>query len=125
MKGSERRPDGGLEQDVLRTLWANPDAPMTPGDVNRELGEQLAYTTVMTVLTRLWNKGLLERVQVGRAYAYRPVMSESALVGQRMSEALATSGDRHSALTQFVEQLSAKDVRHLRRLLGQLGDSAP
>lgn len=125
MPSSERRPDGGLEHDVLRVLWDQADRLLTPADVRKALGDDLAYTTVMTVLSRLWNKGLLERVLQGRAYAYRAVLSESDLVSQRMSEALATSADRASALTQFVGALSTKDVRHLQRLLKGLDRDKP
>lgn len=115
---AERRPDGALEKDILRVLWAKGDALMTPGEVNAALGGRLAYTTVMTVLSRLWQKGLLERVERGRAFAYRAVVSESDLASRKMAEALDAATDRASVLAGFVGTLSKKDVGRLRRLLG-------
>ena len=116
----ERRPDGALEADVLASLWAA-DRPMSPAEVNQALGAVYAYTTVMTVLTRLWNKGLVTRQARGRAFAYQPVMSESELATRRMAEMLASAPDRAEVLTGFVGSLSKRDVRHLRRLLGDTG----
>jgi predicted transcriptional regulator len=115
----ERRPDGALEADILGVLWGADEA-LTPGEVNEILDTDLAYTTVMTVLTRLWKKGLVERVAQGRGFAYVPVMSESELATQKMTETLAASGDRASVLAGFVGALSKRDVGQLRRLLGEL-----
>ncbi|MFN0027086.1 MAG: BlaI/MecI/CopY family transcriptional regulator [Acidimicrobiales bacterium] len=117
---AQRRPDGALEADVLRVLWSA-DEPLTPGEVNAVLGGQLAYTTVMTVLTRLWKKGLVGRVALGRAYAYRAVLTESELATQKMTETLAAASDRASVLAGFVGSLSKRDVGQLRRLLGESG----
>ena len=64
---SERRADGALETDILGVLWAA-SGPLTPAEVNDRLDSGLAYTTVLTVLARLWTKGLLERTRQGRAY---------------------------------------------------------
>jgi predicted transcriptional regulator len=112
----ERRADGELENDVLGVLWATDDA-LTPGEVNEALGADLAYTTVMTVLTRLWRKGLLERTRRGRAYAYRALVSESDLALRRLNETLAGASDRAEVLARFVGSLSRRDVAHLRRIL--------
>jgi predicted transcriptional regulator len=116
---AERRPDGALEADILGVLWGADEA-LTPGEVNEILDTDLAYTTVMTVLTRLWKKGLVERVAQGRGFAYVPVMSESELATQKMTETLAATGDRASVLAGFVGSLSKRDVGQLRRLLGEL-----
>lgn len=120
----ERRADGALEQDILRVLWAQNGKTLTPGDVNELLEGSLAYTTVMTVLTRLWQKGLVERVRQGRAYAYRPTLSESDLVSRRMNAVLAGATDRASVLSHFVGSLSKRDVRELRRLLEGPGSAS-
>jgi len=111
------RPDGRLEREVLGVLW-RASRPMTPGDVRVELSRPLAYTTVMTVLARLYEKGLVLRTARGRAYAYRPAMSESELTARRMGEALALAGDRAAALIGFVSHLSKRDVDALRRAMG-------
>ena len=111
---------GSLENEVLATLWAIDDGA-TPGDVLERMGTGLAYTTVMTILTRLWKKGLVERERVGRAYVYRPNVSEADLAASRMQAQLEQAGDREAALSRFVGSLSRKDERLLRRLLEDLG----
>lgn len=116
---SDRRADGELEADILGVLWGA-DRPLTPGEVNELLGGQLAYTTVMTVLTRLWKKDLAVRKPHGRGFAYSAAISESELTTQRMSETLAGASDRALVLTKFVHSLPKRDISHLRRLLGHL-----
>ena len=113
---SEKRPMGSLEAEVLRSLWTH-GAPMTPGEVHDEVGDGLAYTTVMTILTRLWAKGLVSRERSGRAYAYSPTISEADHAAQRMRRPLAEVSDRNAALSRFVHGLSKKDSAALRRLL--------
>ena len=49
-----KRPDGALEADVLGVLWAADGQSLSPAEVNERLPTDLAYTTIMTVLTRLW-----------------------------------------------------------------------
>lgn len=100
-------------------LWAA-DGPLTPGEVLELLGDDLAYTTAMTILTRLWQKGLVERELRGRAYAYLPAISEADLVAQRLQATLEHTTDREGALSRFVGSLSKKDERTLRAILGQV-----
>ena len=90
---------------------------MTPGEVLDRLGGKLAYTTAMTVLTRLWAKGLLARDRVGKAYVYRPAMSEAELTAGRMQHNLLAAADPIAALSKFVEALSDEEVAMLRRFL--------
>lgn len=116
---SERRPMGSLEAEVLATLWAMDDGG-TPGEVLDRVGGGLAYTTVMTILTRLWRKELVTRVREGRAYRYRPHLSEAEFAAARMQEQLDQAGDREAALSRFVGSLSRKDERILRKLLQRL-----
>ena len=71
------RPLGPLEQRVLDALWARRSATV------RELLEnsypELAYTTVMTTLDRLFKKGLLTRSEEGRAFRYAPRFSREEM----------------------------------------------
>ena len=113
---NQRRPTGSLETEILAALWAS-DRPLSPGDVHEIAGTDLAYTTVMTILTRLWKKGLVDRERAGRAYVYSPKVSEADLAASRMHEQLARAGDREAALSRFVGALSRRDERLLRKLL--------
>jgi predicted transcriptional regulator len=112
----QRRPMGSLEAAVLDQLWGHPDGA-TPAVIMDGLDSDLAYTTVMTVLTRLWEKGLAHRERQGRAYLYRAAVSEAELIAQRMSAALDRANDHRATLSRFVVGLSKKDERLLRRIL--------
>lgn len=114
--GAQRRPKGALETAVLEQVWAEPSG-LTPRQALERLDGELAYTTIMTILNRLWTKGLLEREREGRAYRYKPLVSQSELVALRMGEALEVAGDRQATLSRFVEELSDADEAMLRSLL--------
>lgn len=66
---------GPLEQDVMDVVWQLGDT--TVRDVHRQLASErsIAYTTVMTTMTRLATKGLLLRDTEGLAHRYRPAVS--------------------------------------------------
>ena len=109
---------GELENLVLEVLWST-EEPLVPGQVHRALSEQrsLAYTTVMTILTRLWHKGLVDRRPQGRAFAYWPRLSREARAATRMSDVLARAGDTSLALAQFVGSLPPDQQAELRKVL--------
>lgn len=111
-----RRGSGELEAEILAALWTGHGA-LTPGEVHRVVGTELAYTTVVTCLTRLYDKGVLARHRVGRAYAYRPVVDQAGLAARRMRQVLDAEHDRRVTLTRFVSELSAEDEGVLRALL--------
>lgn len=62
-----------LELRIMQVLWAG--GPLTVQAVQQGLGDELAYTTVQTMLNVLKKKGHAERRLVGRAYEYRPLES--------------------------------------------------
>lgn len=107
---------GALENLVLSCLWRAKDA-LTPGEVVDAIDDPPAYTTIMTILTRLWHKGLVERESRGRAYAYRPLVGESELAARRMRATLEATSDRQDALSHFVGTLSKREERALRKIL--------
>ena len=105
---------------ILDVLWDNPDG-LVPREVHERLAgvRPLAPTTVGTVLTRLWEKGVLRRRRDGRAYVYLPRESRSEYTARRMNEILQASGNRSEALASFVEEIPPKDRKQLRRILGK------
>ncbi len=111
-----RRPMGALESAVLEQIWSESDG-LTPRDVLNRIDGDLAYTTVMTIMNRLWKKGLLDRAKEGRAFRYRPLRSESEVIAARMSQALSVAQDRKASLSRFVEELDPDDEALLRALL--------
>jgi predicted transcriptional regulator len=114
--GPPRRAAGELEAAALAVLQAS-SSPLTPGEVLDRLGGQLAYTTVVTILSRLHAKGVLTRLRSGRAYSYAPVADEPGLAARRMRGVLDAEADRQAVLTRFVSGLSPEDEDLLRRVL--------
>ena len=110
--------DPFLENAVMDVLWES-DVWLTPRDVQTLLPAErsVQYTTVMTVLARLWKKGRLNRERNGRAYAYLPVRTRSEYAAMRMEEILEAAGNRSIALAQFADQLSASERKKLKRML--------
>ncbi|MEU3403000.1 BlaI/MecI/CopY family transcriptional regulator [Streptomyces sp. NPDC006670] len=121
-KSAERRPAGELEAGVLAALWAA-DGPLTPAQVQEILGGTLARTTVTTILSRLYEKGTVDRKRSGRGFAYVPTEDASGLTARRMHAELAKDEDRGAVLSRFVSQLSGEDERLLRALLDGEGDA--
>lgn len=67
-----------LEGDVLRVIWELGRASVRDVcEALRSLGKRKAYTTIMTTMVRLHQKGFLRRVKVGKRYIYEPTMSRS------------------------------------------------
>ena len=113
-----KRPMGGLEEEVMEFLW-HTEGPATPAVVHKSVAPELAYTTVMTILSRLYEKGRLARGREGRAYTYEPIRSEAEHRAQEMQATLIDAGDRAAVLSQFVESLDSQDARTLRKLLAR------
>lgn len=115
---ADHEPFGSLEAELLRVLWRRGSWLSAP-EVHAELtaARPLAYTTVSTVLIRLWTKGHLERVRDGRSFAYRAVRTKEQHTAARMAGLLADLDDRPRALSWFLELLEPDERAQLRRLL--------
>ncbi|MFF3373981.1 BlaI/MecI/CopY family transcriptional regulator [Streptomyces sp. NPDC002680] len=113
-----RRGQGELEVQVLSALH-EAEGPATAGWVQERLGGDLAYTTVITILTRLLAKGAVTRERVGRSFAWTPASDEAGLAARRMRKVLDGERDREAVLASFVTTLSPDDERLLRELLGR------
>ncbi|GGX73968.1 hypothetical protein GCM10010510_18110 [Streptomyces anandii JCM 4720] len=113
---TERRSSGELESEVLAALWST-EHPLTPAEIQAEIGGDLAYNTVHTILRRLYDKGLVLREVDGRRGAYRPAKNAAELTADAMHEALDRGPDPIAALQQFVTGLSPEEERALRELL--------
>jgi len=122
---------GPLEQRLLDALWARRST--TVRELVEQVCQDLAYTTVMTTLDRLYKKGLLTRSQEGRAFRYAPRFSREELHRQAASHAFRQLLDSSPAsslpLSLLVEILGERDAQLLddlrklvedkRRELGQ------
>jgi predicted transcriptional regulator len=111
---------GPLESEVMEILWgANEplNVPEVLSRLNADRSPQLAYTTAMTVMSRLADKEILRRRRQGRGYVYEPAVSDSAAIAVR--NVLRDHGD--AALAHFLEEARAdpKARRRLERLLSE------
>ena len=109
---------GELESAVMQQLWDR-GAPATVREVHTDLVRQrdLAYTTVLTVMEKLYRKGVLDREPQGRAHAYRPLVGREEYTARLMREALTDSRDRAQALVNFVGQMTLDEAVALRSAL--------
>lgn len=112
---------GELEERIMTILWRA--APATVREVHHELTRRspLAYTTVMTVMDRLWRKGVLRRDPRGRAFEYTPVQSEAEYTAGLMHELLSRARDRRAALAHFARGMRKKDEAELLRIARDSG----
>lgn len=106
---------GAIEAEALERLWGV-GRPLTVREVSEGLsGKARAYTTVMTILTRLAEKGLVRRIPSGRTFLYEASGSQDELAAGMIRDVLRGSGDPEAVLARFVEQIS-DDPELLRRL---------
>ena len=93
---------GPLEAEVMDAVWAA-ETPVSVrevmGRLNERRAEPLAYTTVMTVMGRLAEKGALARRHAGRGYLYEATAADRA--GIAVQNVIRTYGDE--AMAHFVE----------------------
>ncbi len=117
--GKARRGYGDLAQAILAAVGRAGGA-VTPAQVRDALGGDLAYTTVMTVMARLHDRGLLNRHRAGRAFAYSVVGDPAQVTARRMHRLLDVEPDRAGVLARFVGGLRPEDERVVRALLNHL-----
>ncbi len=109
------------ELDVMHVLWDLGSGTVT--EVREQLSDELAYTTVLTILRTLEQKGHVGHEEVGRAHRYRPLIDRAAAgrsaVSHLMEKLFDNSPER--LLTHLVSErgLSRAEVRRLKRLLDE------
>lgn len=113
---SGRRGHGELETEVLGAVVTAP-GPVTVGEVHATVGSSLAYNTVYTILSRLVDKGLVERMRLGRGYTYQPARQAAQLVARQMQTLLHRGPSADAVLQSFVSSLSPQDEAALRAVL--------
>ena len=111
-------PLGPLEERLLEALWRAGHA--TVRDLVADSCEDLAYTTVMTTLDRLYKKGLLSREAEGRAFRYAPSVSREQMhrevAGEAVRQMLDASPAASLPLSYLVEILTERDSQLLDEL---------
>lgn len=109
---------GPLETNIMQVIWQ--DERSTVKKVHRKLSQQrdIAYTTVMTTMTRLSEKGVLNRHREGLAYVYTPAISEDDFVTMVVQQVLDGLMEDYSdaAVDYMIDYLSRHNPGELRRL---------
>lgn len=108
---------GALESQVMAVLWEHPDALSVHDLVDRlDDGRRTpAYTTVLTVVTHLWEKNWVQREKIGRSYRYRPTRTRAEATTDLLREILDASPDSPAVLLHLARTASAREVDALRR----------
>jgi predicted transcriptional regulator len=109
---------GELESDVLGVVWEMGKATVQEVKDALEPRRKLAYTTVMTVMSRLAEKGILDRRKAGRAYYYTPAASQKKVAGSLLNSLVRRlyDGATGKAIAQLLETDENVDDAELERL---------
>ncbi|WP_137994619.1 BlaI/MecI/CopY family transcriptional regulator [Streptomyces vilmorinianum] len=123
------RPLGELEDAVMTRVWQW-NRPVTVREVLEDLQQErsIAYTTVMTVMDNLHQKGWVRREVDGRAYRYTAVSTRAAYSAALMNEAWSQSDNPAAALVAFFGMMSSEQREALNdaiRVVGYNTSDAP
>jgi BlaI family penicillinase repressor len=111
------------ELEIMKIVWVRQTA--TVRDVYEALLERrkVAYTTVMTMMKILENKGYLHRKQVDRAYVYRPAQPKNQVIGKMVRDFVnrVFNGSAEPLLVHLIEdrRLTGDEIEEIRRLIGE------
>lgn len=109
------------ELDVMSILWRRGSA--TVAEVREELAEGLAYTSVLSVLQTLAEKGYVRHEREGRAYRYHPTVAPEEAGGSALNRIMDKifHGSAESLLAQLVSErrIPARELKRMRKLLEQ------
>ena len=113
---------GDLERRVMDVLWTAYGTELTGRDVAAHL-DGYAYTTVLTVLSRLEKKGLVRHERTGSQHHFAAVATRETYIADLMHDALDVGSDRDAALVRFAASVSPTEAAVLRRALDQVVSS--
>jgi predicted transcriptional regulator len=107
------------ELDVMSILWRC--GPSTVTEVRDELPDELAYTSVLSALQTLEEKGFVRHEQEGRAYRYHPLVEPEEAGRSALDRLLdkVYQGSAETMLAQLVDGrgVSEDELKRMRRLL--------
>ena len=116
---------GPLETEIMQILWQ--EERSTVKKVHRKLSSQreIAYTTVMTTMSRLAEKGVLNRHREGLAYVYTPAISEEDFVTMVVRQVLDGLLDDYSdtAIEYMIDYLARNNPTELKRIQSAIQSS--
>ena len=101
-----------LELDIMKAVWQDP--PATVRDVQEKIrpARNLAYTTVMTIMDRLYHKGFLSRKMESRTHHYEPAIAYTDVRDEAVRNLVtAFFGGSKNELRDFLDGNSQKPVQ--------------
>lgn len=108
---------GELERSVMTLLWDS-GLRLSANEVCEQLDDDLAVTTVLTVLARLEKKGMVQRERSMRPHRYAATATREEHTAEMLNEVLGTAPDREAVLARFIGGVSEAEAASLRRILG-------
>lgn len=111
---------GDLQATVMEIFWRRESATVreVAGELNKK--RSLAYTTVLTIVSRLWSRGLLERGPEGRGFRYWPTKSREDFLAELSDELIDRLFTDFGAIGvarvgERLSELSSKERQRLTR----------
>lgn len=115
---------GPLEQQILELVWRHHPVPvhLVLQKLNQGEHKKLAYTTVMTIMTRLVDKGVLHRVKEGRTYFYSPKKNKKQFLRSLVQSTIAQMVNQYGqeAMAAFIEETQGLSESDRQELISKL-----
>lgn len=108
---------GELEGEVMTVVWQKKSCSVRDVLCDLQKEREIAYTTVMTVMSRLHKKGFVQRIKEGQAFVYQPTMTKDELQKEAVKNVLKGIFNNSSEMTMvhFVNEV-AKNKKNLEEL---------
>lgn len=120
-ESGSRKVLGDLEADIMDLIWEHETVSVREIHAILERDREIAYTTVMTVMSRLSDKGILQKERDGKHYLYRPAITKDEFSRTMLASMLSGIKDDfgRQALAFFVDSLTEDDetLDELERLI--------
>lgn len=113
-----------LEQEVMNIVWKLEKCSVRNVLERLNRNKQFAYTTVMTIMTRLVDKGVLNRKLLGSRYLYEPKLSREKFVAKSVHNIFTTtiSSLGQEAAAYFVKEIQTLNPKKRKKLLQMLDE---
>lgn len=120
---------GELEKRVMEVFWTtNTNAQLSVRDVldaiNSSNSTQYAYNTILTVITHLFEKKMLQRTPAGKAFTYTSICSKADFVAQTSTTLFSQMEKEYGALAvahfvRYMEHVDPKILEEARKLIDE------
>jgi len=109
---------GDLETDIMEIVWKREQVTVRQVYERLKNRRSIAYTTVMTVMSRLADKGLLEKIKEGAAFVYRATSSREEFTQSTVKKVISELLEDFTApaISQFVESLGDEQPEKMEEL---------